>query len=105
MTWRLRLLMKASSSFEQVGVRMLKCFLSCIIVLLYLHRNVVVTSKREGCLSCDLYYRLSMAGVRSHHLILRLGVDAHNVRVAIGNSLAFRVFLEKSLHILNIRCS
>jgi len=46
-----------------------------------------------------------MAGVRSHHLVLRLGVDVHHVRVAVGDSLAFRVFLEKGLHILNIHCS
>ena len=33
------------------------------------------------------------------------GVDAHHARVAVGDSLAIRVFLEKGLHILNIRCS
>ena len=33
------------------------------------------------------------------------GVDAHHARVAVGDSLAIRVFVEKSLHILNIRCS
>ena len=48
---------------------------------------------------------MSMEGVRSHHLVLRLGVDAHHARVAVGDSLAVRVFVEKGLHILNIRCS
>ena len=47
----------------------------------------------------------SPAPVRSHHLVLRLGVDAHHARVAIGDSLVIRVFIEKGLHILNIRCS
>ena len=37
--------------------------------------------------------------VRSHHLVLRLGVDAHHARVAVGDSLAVRVFVEKGLHI------
>jgi hypothetical protein len=46
-----------------------------------------------------------MAGVRSHHLVLRLGVDAHHARVAVDDLLAIRVFVEKGLHILNIRCS
>jgi hypothetical protein len=46
-----------------------------------------------------------MAGVRSHHLVLRLGVDAHHARVAVGDSLVIRVFVEKGLHILNIRCN
>ncbi len=45
-----------------------------------------------------------MVGVRSHHLVLRLGVDVHHARVAVGDSLAIRVFVEKDLHILNI-CS
>ena len=36
-----------------------------------------------------------MAGVRSHHLVLRLGVDAHHARVVVGNSLAIRVFVER----------
>ena len=40
-----------------------------------------------------------MAGVRSHHLVLRLGVDAHHARVAVGDSLVVRVFVEKGLHI------
>jgi hypothetical protein len=43
--------------------------------------------------------------VRSHHLVLRLGMDAHHARVAVGDSLAIRVFVEKGLHILNICCS
>jgi hypothetical protein len=43
--------------------------------------------------------------VRSHHLVLRLGVDTHHAQVAVGHSLAIRVFVEKGLHILNIRCS
>jgi len=43
--------------------------------------------------------------VRSHHLVLRLGVDAHHARVAVGDSSVIRVFVEKGLHILNIRCS
>jgi len=38
-------------------------------------------------------------------MLLRLGVDAHHARVAVGNSLAIRVFVEKGLHILNIPCS
>jgi len=42
---------------------------------------------------------------RSHHLVLRLGVDTHHARLAIGDSLAIRVFVEKGLHILNIHCS
>ena len=46
-----------------------------------------------------------MAGVRSHHLVLRLGVDVHHARVAVGESLMIRVFMEKGLHILNIHCS
>ena len=29
--------------------------------------------------------------VRSHHLVLRLGVDVHHARVAVGNSLAIRI--------------
>ena len=37
----------------------------------------------------------SLGGVRSHHLVLRLGVDAHHARVAIGDSLVIRVFMEK----------
>ena len=40
--------------------------------------------------------------VRSHHLVFRLGVDAHHARVAVGDSLAMRAFVEKGLHILNI---
>ncbi len=40
--------------------------------------------------------------VRSHHLVFRLGVDAHHARVAVGGSLAMRVFVEKGLHISNI---
>jgi hypothetical protein len=40
-----------------------------------------------------------MAGVRSHHLVLRLGVDVHHAQVAFGDSLAIRVFVEKGLHI------
>ena len=43
--------------------------------------------------------------VRSHHLVLELGVDAHHAGVAVGDSLAVRFFVEKGLHILNIRCS
>ena len=38
-------------------------------------------------------------------LVLRLGVDAHHARVAVGDSLAIIVFVEKGLQILNIRCS
>ena len=37
--------------------------------------------------------------VRSHHLVFRLGVDAHHAQVAVGDLLAVRVFVEKSLHI------
>ena len=37
--------------------------------------------------------------VRSHHLVLRLGVDAHHSLVAVGDSLTVRVFMEKGLHI------
>ena len=33
------------------------------------------------------------------------GVDVHHARVVVGDSLAIRVFVEKGLHILNIRCS
>ncbi len=40
-----------------------------------------------------------MAVVRSHHLVLRPGVDVHHARVAVGDSLAIRVFVEKGLHI------
>ncbi len=40
-----------------------------------------------------------MAGVRSHHLVLRLGVDVHHARVVVGDSLAIMVFVEKGLHI------
>jgi len=43
-----------------------------------------------------------MVGVRSHHLVLRLGVDMHHTRVTVGNSLTMKVFVEKGLHILNI---
>ena len=43
--------------------------------------------------------------VRSHHLVLRLSVDAHHARMPVGNSLAIRVFWEKSLHMINICCS
>jgi hypothetical protein len=32
-------------------------------------------------------------------------VDAHHARVAVGDLFAIRVFVEKGLHILNIRCS
>ena len=32
-----------------------------------------------------------MAGVRSHHLVLRLGVDVHRARVAVGDSLAVSI--------------
>ena len=47
-----------------------------------------------------------MAGVRSHHLVLRLGVDAHHARVAVGDSLAIRVFvaLEQKLTFLKDNC-
>jgi hypothetical protein len=38
-------------------------------------------------------------------LVLRLGVDAHHARVAVGDSLAISVFVKKGLHILNIHCS
>ena len=34
--------------------------------------------------------------VRSHHLVLRLGVDAHHARVAVGNLLLFVVARSKS---------
>ena len=37
--------------------------------------------------------------VRSHHVVLRLGVDAHHARVTVGDLLAIRVFVEKDLHI------
>jgi hypothetical protein len=40
-----------------------------------------------------------MAGVRSHHLVLRLGVDAHHAQVAVGDSLAVRISVENGLHI------
>jgi len=43
--------------------------------------------------------------VRSHHLVLRLDVEVHHAQVTVGNSLAIRVFVEKGLHIKNIRCS
>ena len=43
--------------------------------------------------------------VKSHHLVLRLGVDAHHAQVAIGYSLVIRVFVKKGLHILNIHSS
>jgi len=46
-----------------------------------------------------------MMDVRSRHLVLRLGVDAHHARVAVGDSLAISVFVKKGLHILNIHCS
>jgi len=36
--------------------------------------------------------------VRSHHLVLRLGVDVHHARMAVGDSLAVMVFVEKGLH-------
>jgi hypothetical protein len=39
-------------------------------------------------------------GVRSHHLVLRLGVDAHHARVTVGDLLAIRVFGENGFHIL-----
>jgi len=32
-------------------------------------------------------------------------VDAHYARVAVGNLMAIRVFVEKGLRILKIRCS
>ena len=38
-------------------------------------------------------------------LVLRLGVGVHHARVTVGDLLAIRVFVEKGLHILNIRCS
>ncbi len=41
-------------------------------------------------------------GVRSNHLVLRLGVDAHHARVVVGNSLAIGVFREKGLHDVNM---
>jgi len=44
-------------------------------------------------------FTADVATVRSHHLVLRLGVDAHHARVAVGDSLAVRVFVEKGLHI------
>ena len=46
-----------------------------------------------------------MTGARSHQLLLRLGVDTHHTRVAIGNKLVIKVLGEKGLHILNIHCS
>ncbi len=36
-----------------------------------------------------------MAGVRSHHLVLRLGVDAHHARVAVGDSFGDKGFRGK----------
>ncbi len=38
-------------------------------------------------------------------LLLRLGVDVHHARVAVGNYLEIRVFREKGLHVINILCS
>ena len=46
-----------------------------------------------------------MVGVRSLHLVLRLGVDAHHAQVAIGNLFAIRVLGEKGLRVLNIPSS
>ncbi len=63
----------------------------CVVVSLHCGKQKSYNDieNLEGCLSCDLYRRLSMVEV------LRLGVNAHHARVTVGNLLAIRVFRER----------